>query len=116
MDDAAPEAVDYESQIVSMSNSLAFLPPSMRNARAERYINQLSELRQSQMLDFWNFGVAVLVFRKQLPDRLQTPEAEILRDTWSYSLFTLKDRFVDVGVLGEWQVFREQCVDYDIAD
>ena len=112
----APDPVDHGSRIVDISNFMAFLPPSMRNTHSDAYISQLSRLRQSGMLEYWDMGVACLVFERHVQQRLQTSEAEILRDTWAYSLFTLPARFVDVGVLGHWHYFDQKMTDYDISD
>ena len=88
----------------------------MRNRTAEQYVSDLDLRRQKGMLEYWNLGVATLVFKKSVPDRLQAYSAELQRSTWSYSLFTLRERFVDVGYLGAWRFFARSIEDYDISE
>jgi hypothetical protein len=112
----APDQKDFESHIVTIANSLAFLPPSMRSRAAETYITELDVRRQRGMLDFWNLGVATLVFKKTVPDRLESYSAQVQRSTWAYSLFTLRERFIDVGFLGSWRYFERNVENYDVGD
>jgi hypothetical protein len=111
-----PDKRDHDTQVVFMNNTLAALPPSMRRPSAEKYVSSLNNMRQSEMLEYWDLWVACLVFRKLYPDAVRTPESQLMRKTWTYSLFTLPARFVDVGYLGHWRNFEAQIVDYDLID
>ena len=107
-----PTECDFRGQILECSNELLLLGDAIRNPNSNGHIQDLIESYNAGHIRRLNLGVCSLMWLDDYDATVDLYEARCksTRVRW----LDMKDRIVDIGVMGRWLWLEKALIDYDI--
>lgn len=105
----------YTSEVISACNRLGGVTENCRNPLSNEFIQQIGELNCHGLLRQIDLGFSTLIYKADA-----NPELALYRYNCSHLkpsfIELLKERIVDMGVLGYWLNLELKMKDYDINE
>ena len=107
-----PTEDSFRQQLVDKANDLLQLSDLIRNPTSNNYVQKLTRSYNEGLVRRFNLGVCSLIWLDNYDKGVDVYQAQCksLKVGW----LDMKDRIVDIGVLGRWIYMDKAMVDYDI--
>ena len=107
-----PTLTDYHSEIIEYSNEIGLCAESTRNKRCKMHVDSMSTMLVDGYLEYMNFGLFSVILQR--PNSSKCYNYHEVCTHLQPRLWTLPDRVVDVGVLGQWRILNKTMKDFDV--
>lgn len=107
-----PILTDYHSEIIEYANEIGLCAESTRNKKCKMHVDEMSTLLIDGYLEYVSFGVFSVILRR--PSSSKCFNYHQVCPHLQPRLWTLPDRVVDVGVLGQWLMLNKTMKDFDV--
>ena len=107
-----PNEQSFRGEILECSNELLLLGDAIRNPNSNDHVQDLIEAYNAGHIRRLNLGVCTLMWRDNYDASVDLYEARCksTRVGW----LGIKDRIMDIGVMGRWLWLEKALIDYDI--
>jgi len=108
-----PTVRSYISDITKFDTEVSLVHKSVRNPRAERYLQGLRKLEMAGVIRYQSLGILTLVWRdnEDKGNGIYHSSCNYIKPRWSE---ILTERLIDVGFLGKWWLLNENMTDFDV--
>lgn len=101
----------YRADITSACNRIGSVVDKSRNPISDKFVQNIGELNCNGLLREMDLGFSTLIYRDD-----KSCDLALYRYNCPYIKLRLRDRFVDLGILGHWLVLEHKMTDYDINE
>ena len=107
-----PSERSFHGQILEYSNELLQLGDAVRNPSSNDQVQDLIESYNAGCIRHLNLGICSLMWRDNYDATVDLYEARC--KSTKVRWLDMKDRIVDIGVVGRWLWLEKALIDYDI--
>jgi len=107
-----PTLTDYQSEIIDYSNEMGLCAQATRNSICKAHVDRMSTLLTDGYLQCVGLGLFSLILLR--PSSSRCYNYHQVCSHVQPRLWTLPDRVVDVGVMGQWLMLKKTMQDFDV--
>ena len=107
-----PSELDFQEQLVHNCNELLQVGDPIRNPNSDSHMQKLLQHYNAGLMRKLNLGICSIMWMDNYEKGTDLYDAQCksLKVGW----MDMKDRTVDVGILGKWWWIEKAMLDYDI--